>query len=39
VGAKDKELRFYEGPFYDLLNSIGKEKVMADIKVWIEKRF
>lgn len=38
VGSKDKKLKLYEGHFHDLLNDIGKEKVMADIKDWIEKR-
>lgn len=36
--SKDSKLRLYEGHFHDLLNDIGKEKVMADIKEWIEKR-
>ena len=38
VGSKDKKLTLYEGHFHDLLSDIGKEKVMADIKEWIEKR-
>lgn len=38
VGSKDKTLKLYDGHFHDLLNDIGKEDVMADIKGWIEKR-
>jgi len=36
AGAKDKTLKLYEGHFHDLLNDIGKEKVMADVKGWVE---
>jgi alpha-beta hydrolase superfamily lysophospholipase len=35
VGAKDKTLKLYEGHYHDLLNDIGKEGVMADMKAWI----
>jgi len=38
VGSKDKTLKLYEGHFHDLLNDVGKEAVMTDIKVWIDKR-
>jgi acylglycerol lipase len=38
VGSKDKKLKLYEEHFHDLLNDIGKEAVMADIKGWIEAR-
>jgi len=38
VGSKDKTLKLYEGHFHDLLNDIGKEGVMADIRAWIDKR-
>jgi acylglycerol lipase len=38
AGSKDKMLKLYEGHFHDLLNDFGKEKVMADIKEWIEAR-
>jgi alpha-beta hydrolase superfamily lysophospholipase len=38
VGSKDKTLRLYEGHFHDLLNDIGKEQVLADIKAWINQR-
>jgi alpha-beta hydrolase superfamily lysophospholipase len=37
VGSKDKTLKLYEGHFYDLLNDVGKETVMADVKSWIDK--
>jgi alpha-beta hydrolase superfamily lysophospholipase len=35
AGSKDKTLKFYQDYFHDLLNDIGKEKVMADIQAWI----
>jgi alpha-beta hydrolase superfamily lysophospholipase len=38
AGSKDKTLRLYDDHFHDLLNDIGKEQVMADIKAWIDKR-
>lgn len=38
AGSGDKTLRLYEGHFHDLLNDIGKEKVMADIVAWIDER-
>lgn len=38
VGSQDKTLKLYEGHYHDLLNDIGKEGVMADIKDWIDKR-
>lgn len=38
VGSRDKTLKLYEGHYHDLLNDIGKEGVLADIKGWIEKR-
>jgi acylglycerol lipase len=38
AGSKDKTLNLYEGHFHDLLNDVGKERVMADIQTWIEKR-
>ena len=37
AGSKDKTLKLYDGHFHDLLNDIGKEKVMSDIKSWIEQ--
>ncbi len=38
AGSKDKTLKLYEGHVHDLLNDLGKEEVMADIKAWIEAR-
>jgi len=36
VGSSDKTLKLYKDHFHDLLNDIGKEAAMADIKGWIE---
>jgi acylglycerol lipase len=36
AGSTDKTLKLYEGHVHDLLNDIDKEKVMADIKDWID---
>jgi acylglycerol lipase len=38
VGSADKTLKLYEGGFHDLLNDVGKEMVMGDIKTWINDR-
>ena len=38
AGSSDKTLKLYEGHFHDLLNDVGKEKVMADITKWIDAR-
>jgi len=38
AGSKDKTLTLYEGYAHDLLNDIGKEKVLADILDWIGAR-
>jgi acylglycerol lipase len=38
TGSKDKTLKLYEGHFHDLLNDLGKELVIADIKGWIDAR-
>jgi acylglycerol lipase len=37
-GSKDKTLNLYEGHVHDLLNDVGRERVMADILEWIETR-
>lgn len=37
AGSKDKSLKLYEGHYHDMLNDIGKEGVMADIKAWLDK--
>jgi alpha-beta hydrolase superfamily lysophospholipase len=33
--SSDKTLRLYEGHYHDLLNDVGKESVLADIRGWI----
>ena len=38
AGSKDKTLKLYEGHYHDLLNDIGKEQVMNDIREWIAAR-
>jgi alpha-beta hydrolase superfamily lysophospholipase len=38
AGSKDKTLKLYEGHVHDLLNDLGKDAVMADIKAWIGAR-
>ena len=38
AASKDKTLNLYEGYFHDLLNDLGKEAVMEDIKNWITVR-
>jgi alpha-beta hydrolase superfamily lysophospholipase len=38
AGSKDKTLKLYEGHYHDLLNDIGKEAVLGDIKDWIFAR-
>ena len=38
AGSSDKTLKMYEGHYHDLLNDVGKEKVMADIQRWISDR-
>jgi alpha-beta hydrolase superfamily lysophospholipase len=34
AGSKDKTLKLYEGHYHDLLNDVGKERVMADVLHW-----
>lgn len=38
AGSIDKTLRIYEGHAHDLLNDIGRETVVADMKAWIAAR-
>jgi len=38
VGSKDKTLKLYKDHYHDLLNDVGKEGVLADIRHWIEAR-
>ena len=37
-GASDKTLTLYEGYVHDLLNDVGKERVVDDITSWIGER-
>jgi len=38
AGSADKQLILYEDHYHDLLNDLGRERVMADIVGWIEAR-
>jgi acylglycerol lipase len=38
AGSEDKTLKLYDGYFHDLLSDLGKERVMDDIKAWLQKR-
>ncbi len=38
AGSSDKTLRLYDGHFHDLLNDVGKDAVLADIRRWIDAR-
>jgi acylglycerol lipase len=38
AGSKDKTLKLYDGHVHDLLNDLGKEKVMGDIVAWLNAR-
>ncbi len=38
AGSGDKSLKLYDGHFYDLMNDIGKEAVLADMRSRIEDR-
>ena len=38
AGSTDKTLKLYEGHAHDLLNDVGKESVLADIRAWIGAR-
>lgn len=38
AGSSDKTLELYQGHFHDLLNDVGKERVLGDIAGWIEAR-
>jgi alpha-beta hydrolase superfamily lysophospholipase len=38
AGSADKTLKLYKDHVHDLLNDIGKEKVMADILTWLDAR-
>jgi alpha-beta hydrolase superfamily lysophospholipase len=36
--SSDKTLKLYDGYFHDLLNDVGKEAVMSDIRNWVHAR-
>jgi acylglycerol lipase len=38
AGSTDKTLTLYDGYFHDLLNDVGKERVLTDITRWIMAR-
>lgn len=38
AGSVDKTLKLYEGHYHDLLNDVGREIVIADIKSWLDAR-
>jgi len=38
TGSADKQLILYEDYYHDLLNDLGRERVMADIIGWIDAR-
>ena len=38
AGSVDKTLQLYEGHVHDLLNDIGRERVMSDVANWLERR-
>lgn len=38
AGSRDKTLELYDGHAHDLLNDLGKDDVMTDIRNWIEAR-
>jgi alpha-beta hydrolase superfamily lysophospholipase len=38
AGSADKAIKLYEGAYHDLLTDVDRERVMADIKAWIETR-
>ena len=38
AGSNDKTLKIYEGHYHDLLNDLGKEQVLEEIRTWIEAR-
>ena len=38
AGSVDKTLKLYDGHVHDLLSDIGRERVMGDIRSWLEAR-
>jgi acylglycerol lipase len=37
AGSSDKTLKLYEGHYHDLLNDLGKERVLADVLEWLQR--
>ena len=37
AGSKDKTLKLCEGHAHDLLNDVGREQVMGDVRQWIRQ--
>jgi alpha-beta hydrolase superfamily lysophospholipase len=38
VGSDDKALKLYDGYFHDLLNDVGRERVLSDVQEWLLAR-
>lgn len=38
AGSADKTLKLYDGHVHDLLNDLGRERVMTDIIDWLDVR-
>ena len=38
AGSADKPIRLYQDHYHDLLNDLGKDKVINDIIAWIKSR-
>ena len=38
AGSADKELKLYEGYYHDLLNDLGRDRIVDDIAAWIDAR-
>ena len=34
--AKDKTFKLYEGYYHEVLNEVGREQVISDLKAWLE---
>lgn len=38
AGSADETIRLYQDHYHDLLNDLGKDKVINDIIAWIKSR-
>ncbi len=38
AGSRDKTWKLYDGHHHDLLDDVGREEVMADVRGWIGAR-